>query len=180
MTKTMTKMLLRTAVLVGVAAVSYAAGAAKAKMAIVTAAPEIKWEPLAGGPMMHAKLWGDRDKGPEYAMLLKVPAGGDSGMHAHTADYHAVAVQGTWVHTVEGDPASVKDLGPGSYVFQPGKQMHDDQCKGKQECIIFVHQHGKGDFIQPKKPAADKATAPAAAPAPAAPAPAAPAAPAKK
>jgi len=167
MTKTMVKMMLGTTVLVGVAVVSYQAGAAKAKVAIVTAAPEIKWEPLAGGPMMHAKLWGDRDKGPEYAMLLKVPGGGDSGMHTHTADYHAVAVQGTWVHTVEGDPASVKDLGPGSYVFQPGKQMHSDMCKGKQDCIIFVHQHGKGDFIQPKKPAADKAAAPAAPAAPA-------------
>ena len=122
----------------------------------------------AGGRSDAARdLWGDRNKGPEYAMLLKVPAGGDSGMHAHTADYHAVSVQGTWVHTVEGDPASVKDLGPGSYVFQPGKQMHQDQCKGKQECIIFVHQHGKGDFLPGKKPAADKAAAPAA-PAPAA------------
>ena len=151
MTKTMTKMMLRTAVLVGVAAVSYAAGAAKAKVAIVTAAPEIKWEPLMGGPLQIAKLWGDRDKGPEYAMLLKMPAGTDSGMHAHTADYHAVSIQGTWVHTVEGDATTVKDLAPGSYVFQPGKQMHSDACKGKQECIVFVHQHGKGDFIPAKK-----------------------------
>ena len=136
-----------------------------------------------GGPLQIAKLWGDRDKGPEYAMLLKLPAGSDSGMHAHTADYHAVLVQGTWVHTVEGDAASVKDLAPGSYVFQPGKQMHSDVCKGKQDCIIFVHQHAKGDFIPSKKPAdkpADKAAAPAAAPAAPAAAPAAPAAPAKK
>jgi len=173
MTKTMMKMMLGTAVLVGVAVVSYQAGAAKAKVAIQTAAPDIKWEPLMGGPLQIAKLWGDREKGPEYAMLLKMPAGADSGMHAHTADYHGLAVQGTWVHTVEGDAASVKDLPPGSYVFQPGKQMHQDVCKGKVDCIVFVHQHGKGDFIPAKKPAADKAAAPAAAPA-------APAAPAKK
>ena len=110
MTKTMMKMMLGAAVLVGVAVVSYQAGAAKAKVAIVTAAPEIKWEPLMGGPLQYAKLWGDRDKGPEYAMLLKMPAGADSGMHAHTADYHGLSIQGTWVHTVEGDAASVKDL----------------------------------------------------------------------
>ena len=67
MTNTMVKMMLGTTVLLGVAVVSYPAGAAKAKVAIVTAAPEIKWEPLAGGPMQHAILWGDRNKGPEYA-----------------------------------------------------------------------------------------------------------------
>lgn len=185
MTKTLLKTVLGAGVLVGVAAVSYTAGAAKAKQAIVTQAPDIKWEPLMGGPLQIAKLWGDRDKGPEYGMLLKFPAGLDSGMHAHTGDYHAVLIQGTWVHTVEGDAASAKELTPGSYVFQPGKQMHDDLCKGKGECIVFVHQHAKGDFIPGKKPA-EKAAAPAAGPAapvaapPAPAAPAAPGAPAKK
>ena len=177
MTKTLLKTVLGAGVLVGVAAVSYTAGAAKAKQAVQTPAPEIKWEPLMGGPLQMAKLWGDRDKGPEYAMLLKFPAGMDSGMHAHTADYHAVSLQGTWIHTVEGDTAPAKELPPGSYVFQPGKQMHNDVCKaGKIECIVFVHQHGKGDFIPSKKPA-EKAAAPAAPAAPAHAAPAAPAAP---
>ena len=152
MTKTMTKMMLGTAVLVGVAAVSYAAGAAKAKVAIQTSAPEIKWEPMMGGPLQYAKLWGDREKGPEYAMLLKMPAGSDSGMHAHTADYHGLSVQGTWVHTVEGDATPAKDLAPGSYVFQPGKQVHNDICKGPAECIVLVHQHGPNDFIAAKTP----------------------------
>jgi quercetin dioxygenase-like cupin family protein len=190
MKTTIVKMALATLVLFGVAAVSYQAGAAKAKQAVQMAATEIKWEPLMGGPLQMAKLWGDRDKGPEYGMLLKFPAGTDSGMHAHTGDYHAVSLQGTWVHTVEGEAGPGKELPPGSYVFQPGKQMHDDLCKGKQECIVFVHQHAKGDFIPSKKPA-DKAAAPPAAPAaakPAAPAPAtapavapaAPGAPAKK
>ena len=171
MKKTLTKMVLGGAVLFAVAVVSYSAGAAKAKQAIQTPAGDMKWESL-GGAMQMAKLWGDRDKGPDYGMLLKFPGGADSGMHAHTGDYHAVSIQGTWVHTVEGDTAPAKELPPGSYVFQPGKQMHDDHCKGKVDCIIFVHQHAKGDFIPSKKPA-DKAAAPAAAPA-------APADPAKK
>jgi hypothetical protein len=85
----------------------------------------------------------------------------DSGMHAHTGDYHAVSLQGTWVHTVEGETTPAKELPPGSYVFQPGKQMHDDACKGKQECIVFIHQHAKGDFVPAKKPADKAAAAPA-------------------
>jgi hypothetical protein len=55
------------------------------------------------------------------------------------------------VHTFEG--GQPKELAPGGYVFHPGKQMHDDECKGTTDCIIFVHQHAKGDFI-PGKPAA--------------------------
>jgi hypothetical protein len=81
-------------------------------------------------------------------------------MHAHTLDYYAVNVQGTWVHT-EGDTNPPKELPVGSYVFQPGKQMHNDVCKGKTDCIVFIHQHGKGDFI-PGKTAAAAAPAKAA------------------
>jgi quercetin dioxygenase-like cupin family protein len=163
MTKTFSKAVLGAMVLCGVAAISYAAGAAKAKQAAMQVpAGEIKFEPLMGGPLQIAKLWGDRDKGPEYGMLLKFPAGTDSGMHAHTGDYHAVSLQGTWTHTVEGEPASAKELPPGSYVFQPGKQMHQDVCKaGKTDCIVFVHQHAKGDFIPEKKPADKAAEKPA-------------------
>jgi len=148
-------------VMVGVAGVSYAAGAAKGKAPVNIPAGELTWEALGPGmPLQMAKLWGDRAKG-EYAMLLKLPAGFEAGMHAHTLDYHAVAVQGTWVHTNEGDTNPPKELAPGSYVMQPGKAMHNDVCKGKVDCIIFVHQHGKGDFIPAKAPAGEKAAAPA-------------------
>jgi hypothetical protein len=161
MTKMVTKMVLGAAILGGVATISYAAGAAKGKQAVQMATAEFKWETLMG-PLQKAALWGDRDKGPEYGMILKFPGGMDSGMHAHTADYHAIAIQGPWVHTVEGDTAPAKEMTPGSYVFQPGKQMHSDACKpGKTECIIFVHQHAKGDFITPKKPAEKAADKPA-------------------
>jgi anti-sigma factor ChrR (cupin superfamily) len=148
MTKTTTKVILGAAVLVTVAGLSYAAGAAKAKQEPVRVpAGELHWEPYAPGvPLQVASLWGDRKKGGDYGMLLKFPAGFDSGMHAHTLDYRAVAVQGTWVHTQEGEPGA-PELAPGSFVMQPGKQFHSDACKGKQDCIVFIHQHGKGDYI---------------------------------
>lgn len=159
MTKTlMTKMALGAAILCGATATSATANA-KAKPSVIMPTGDIKWEPLMGDALQIAKLWGDRDKGPEYGMLLKFQPGTDSGMHAHTGDYHAIAVQGPWVHTIDGQTEPAKELTPGSYVFQPGKQMHSDLCKpGKTECIVFVHQHAKGDFIPAKKPA-DKAAA---------------------
>ena len=154
----MRKNLVSASILLGVAAVSFAAGAGTAKMkpSTMVNAPDIVWEEYAPGvPLKVGKLWGDRKKG-EYAMLLKLPAGFEAGMHSHTADYHAVLVQGTWVHSDDGGEA--KELAVGSYVMQPGKQWHNDVCKGTTDCIIFVHQHKKGDFIPKPAP---KAPAPA-------------------
>ncbi len=157
----MVKKMVFVALAIAVAGISSTAGAAK-KEAVMTPAPDIKWEPYAAGvPLQVAKLWGDRAKGGDYAMLLKFPAGFEAGMHSHTLDYYGISVQGTWVHTVEGDTNPAKELPVGSYVFQPGKQPHNDVCKGKTECIIFVHQHGKGDFIPAKTAAPAKAAAPA-------------------
>jgi quercetin dioxygenase-like cupin family protein len=155
MSKNITKTIVGALVLAAVAAGSYTAGAAKGKEAANVAANEMKWEPLAPGmPLQKVALWGDRDKGGDYAMLLKLPAGGEAGMHSHTGDYHAINLTGTWVHTNEG--GSAHELPPGSYVMQPGKQFHNDACKGTVDCIIFVHQHAKGDFT-PAKTAEKKA-----------------------
>jgi hypothetical protein len=135
-----------------VAAVSYAAGAAKKGK--IQAQSELKWDqPAPNVPLQVATLWGDRTKG-ESGVLLKMPGGFDSGMHAHTADYNAVLVQGTWVHTEEGS-SEAKELAPGSYVMQPGKAFHNDSCKAGADCIIFVHQKAKADYI-PKQEAPKK------------------------
>src|SRR5262249_51635430 len=149
-TSTMTKRILIVLTSTVIAGLSYAAGAAKGKEAVNIPVGQMKWEDLIpGAPLKMARLWGDRSKG-EYAMLLKLPAGFEAGIHAHTADYYGITTQGTWVHTNEdGTP---RDLPPGSYVFQPGKVMHNDSCKGTADCILFIHQHAKGDFIPGKAP----------------------------
>jgi hypothetical protein len=132
-----------------VAACSYAAGAAQGKPVNIPA-NMIKWQPYApNSPLQVAALWGDRTKPGEYGMLLKLPAGFEAGRHTHTADYHAVTVQGTWVHTNDGD-STVREFPPGSYVMQPGKLVHNDICRGTTDCILFIHQHGQGDFIPAK------------------------------
>src|SRR5262249_42761048 len=100
--------------LLSVVGLAYAAGAAEGKTPINVSAADQKWTELApGSPLKMTTLWGDRNTG-EYAMLLKLPAGFEAGMHAHTADYHAVTLQGTWVHTNEG--GTPKELPVGSYV----------------------------------------------------------------
>ena len=125
------------------------AGAAKGKQEITVLAADLKWEDMhPGSPVKFSVLWGDHEKGP-FGMLLKQPGGGFEGpMHTHATDYHAVLVQGTWVHTVEGDSSAPKELTPGSYVFQPAWQFHNEKFLGPEECIIYIHQLGKSDFIE--------------------------------
>ena len=136
-------------VLVAVAGVAYSAGAIQAGKPTNTPAAALKWEPYGpGSPLQVVPLWGDRTKAGDYAILLKMPANSEAGRHSHTNDYHGVAVQGTWVHTNDGGKAP--DLGPGSVVFQPGKQVHNDVCKGAVDCIVMIHQRGPADFIPAK------------------------------
>ena len=109
---------------------------------------DLKWEDMhPGSPVKFSVLWGDHTKGP-FGMLLKQPGGGfEAGMHAHASDYHAVLVQGTWIHTVEGDNSPPKELKPGSYVFQPAGQFHNEKFIGPEDGIVYIHQLGKADFI---------------------------------
>lgn len=117
----------------------------------MTATPDLKWEPYApGSPLSVAPLWGDRNAPGDHAMYLKLPAGFHAGFHSHTLAYHALNIQGTWVHTE--DTGRVVELPPQSYVFQLGKADHDDACKGPEDCILFIFQKGKGDFIPAAKP----------------------------
>jgi hypothetical protein len=123
------------------------AGAANGKQEITVPATDLKWEALVpGSPVKMSVLWGDYKKGP-VGMLLKQPGEYESGMHTHASDYYAVLVQGTWIHTVEGDSSAPKELTPGSYVMQPAQQFHNDKCKGPEDCIVYIHQLGKADFI---------------------------------
>ena len=130
------------------AGLSDGAGARQAK-ATNTPLISMQWQPYGPGiPLQVAVLWGDRTKPVQYAMYLKMPAGFDSGRHTHTNDYHAVSIQGRWVHSNEdGKP---HQLTAGGVAFQPGKLVHRDECRGTTDCIILVYQMGPGDFIPAK------------------------------
>ena len=119
----------------------------KGKQEITVPAADLKWEaPVPGSPVKMSVLWGDYKKGP-FGMLLKQPGELEGPMHTHASDYHAVLVQGTWIHTVEGDSSAPKELKRGSYVFQPAGQFHNEKFLGPEDCIVYIHQLGKSDFI---------------------------------
>lgn len=129
--------------LIAATGLSYAADDGKA--GTMTAADQMEWRELGpGSPVKMVILWGDRNKG-EYAMLLRIPAGFVAPIHAHTGDYHGMNLTGTWRHSFDG--GEERELPPGSYVFQPGMAMHGDACIGPDDCVLFVHQYVKGDFI---------------------------------
>ncbi len=121
--------------------------------AVHMAAKDLHWSPLTpDSGLQWVRLWGDRSHPDEdgYGMLLMVPAGTEAGLHMHTDHHHAINMQGTWVYTVEGD-AAPKELPAGSYVLQPGGQLHNERCKGPEDCVLFIHQHGIADMLVPHK-----------------------------
>jgi quercetin dioxygenase-like cupin family protein len=145
--------------LVGTAGVlsGFAAGtlANTQEQMIVVSLKDAKFEPAdpanPEGPQL-AVLSGDPTKGPA-AVLLKLKKG-IQPLHSHTSDHHAVLIQGTAKHWAEGErEADVKSLGPGSYWFQPGKQVHGDACTAENgECLVFVNFMGKMDSILAEAP----------------------------
>ena len=138
-----------------VAGVAVGKGAAPAPK--FTAAEEVKWDDV-GGPKLGA-LTGDYKKGP-YGALLKIPAGFTSPLHSHSGMYEAIEVQGTSSHWLKGeDGTKAKKMTPGSYWMMPGKVEHVSACAPGADCIFYVWQKSKFDFVAAKE---DKAAGSAA------------------
>ena len=71
---------------------------------------------------------------------------GESPMHKHSGDYHAVLIKGQSKHWGEGQTvADAKVVNPGGYWFQPGGQFHGDACLA-DECLVMIHSDKKFDF----------------------------------
>jgi hypothetical protein len=118
------------------------------------AVEEVKWDDV-GGPKIGL-LTGDYKKGP-YGALLKIPAGFTSPMHSHTGTYEAVQISGTSSHWLKGeDGTKAKKMTPGSYWTVTGKADHISSCAPGADCVMFIFQKTKFDFVPGKeaKPAA--------------------------
>ena len=100
-------------------------------------------------PIMISLLWGDRHADGGFGEMVRLPPGFDSGRHAHSADFHGVLIEGTWVH--EGPAGQGRDvrLGRGSYVRQAGGEMHVDRCVSTVPCVLFLFQYARADIIWP-------------------------------
>jgi hypothetical protein len=115
---------------------------------IVKAFDEVAFVPIIpsrpNGPKIGV-MRGDPDAGPSD-MLLKMPKG-PGVLHTHTADYHLTVISGEMKHwDASSEEAKVRQLGPGSYWFQPGGEAHADSCLS-DECVMFIHWSGKRDGL---------------------------------
>jgi hypothetical protein len=100
-------------------------------------------------PIMISELWGDRVRDGGFGELVQVPPGFDSGLHAHSGDFHSVLVKGTWVHVDENGKGADAPLPPGSYIRQAGGGMHIDRCVSKVPCVLFLFQYARADVLLP-------------------------------
>ena len=139
------------ALFAGAAALAVAAGlgyaAGHKDRGAMSALDEVEWIPRTNSPVETAVLAGDPATGA-HVRLVKLPAGFVVPDHAHTGDYHGVNLTGTWKHTFL-ETGESRELPPGSFVFQPGGEMHGDACIGPEDCIIMLSQSVAADFILP-------------------------------
>ncbi len=98
---------------------------------------------LKAGP-----VYGNMQTG-KHGTFVKMPAGFSSAVHTHTQDYYAVVIQGVGTNHAPGE----KDvpLPAGSYWFQKGEEAHVTKCLSKSDCLFFLVQPGKFDYVLTEK-----------------------------
>lgn len=111
---------------------------------------QISYGPTGVTDGVHGELnagpaYGDLTKGP-HGTFIKMPAGFVSPVHIHTEDYWGVVISGV---AANGLP-DAKDvpLPVGSYWFQKGGEPHVTKCLSPNECIFFIGQQGKFDYVK--------------------------------
>jgi hypothetical protein len=96
------------------------------------------------GELQAAPAYGDLANGA-HGTFIKMPAGFVTPAHTHTADYYAVVISGTGVNIPVG--GTDLPLPSGSYWFQKGTERHITKCISSNDCIFFLNQSAKFDFI---------------------------------
>ena len=101
------------------------------------------------GELQAAAAYGDLSRGP-HGTFIRMPAGFVSPIHTHTDDYWGVVLSGVAVNGIPGS----KDvaLPAGSYWFQKGGERHITKCISPNECLFFISQTGKFDYVPDSKP----------------------------
>lgn len=98
----------------------------------------------AHGELYAAAAYGDLAHGA-HGTFIKMPAGFVSKVHTHTEDYWGVVISGVAVNEKPG--AQDVALPVGSYWFQKGGERHVTKCISANECIFFISQAGKFDYV---------------------------------
>lgn len=96
------------------------------------------------GELQAGPAYGDLQHG-SHGTFIKMPAGFISPVHTHTEDYFAVVIKGVGANQLPG--GRVIPLPAGSYWFQKGEEAHITQCLSKEDCVFFIVQPGKFDYL---------------------------------
>ena len=111
---------------------------------------ELRYGPTGVSDGVHGELkaaaaYGDRTRGP-HGTFIRMPPGFVSPVHTHTADYWGgVVISGV---AVNGLPGSTDvPLPIGSYWFQKGGERHITKCISPNECVFFISQNDKLDYV---------------------------------
>lgn len=96
------------------------------------------------GELKAAPAYGDLGHGP-HGTFIRMPPGFVSPVHIHAEDYWGVVISGV---AVNGEPGSTAvPLPAGSYWFQKGGERHITRCISPNECLFFISQQGKFDYV---------------------------------
>jgi len=97
----------------------------------------------AGNPQI-APVRGNPEK--EASSIIMKLGRGAFPMHSHSSDYELVVIKGTMKHWgVNQTQAQAVAMKPGSYWYQPAKEVHGDACESEQ-CVWFITFKGPRDF----------------------------------
>jgi hypothetical protein len=96
------------------------------------------------GELLAGPAYGDMTRGP-HGTFVRMPHGFISRVHTHTEDFFAVVVEGVGANQLPG--GKVIPLPRGSYWFQRGNEPHVTQCLSKTDCLFFLVQSGKFDYL---------------------------------
>jgi len=96
------------------------------------------------GELRAAPAYGDLAHG-QHGTFIRMPAGFVSPLHTHSDDYWGVVISGVAVNGVPG--SSDVPLPVGSYWFQKGGEVHVTKCISPNECLFFISQNGKFDYL---------------------------------
>lgn len=108
--------------------------------------PQLQWETTKEG-VGFAALQGDRFAEP-YMAMVRLPAGLVSPAHTKTANMYGLVVSGTIANIAVGsDPKTQVKLPTGSWYKIPAGLPHVSKCLSTVDCITFLYQDGKFDFL---------------------------------
>lgn len=106
----------------------------------------LAWEITEEG-VGFAPLVGERFN-EAYMAMVKLPAGLVSPPHVKSANMFGVVITGTITHLAIGaDPSLEVPLSEGAFYQVPAGVGHVSKCISEVDCVTFLYQDGKFDFI---------------------------------